>query len=194
MSWDGKWNDGKDKEKKGHKVKRMELNKREIVKILNRYTELVLVKENGRKGGRRETHEKLAKRMKKTRQTSVLVKSIGELIQGRGDTDALHQHTSLTLDLDVLGPTNEPSEIASGRDSIANPEVTGTSIKERQVSVFLDLLGRSKFALTCGFGFGASFGGVGFLGRHGEERRERGEKKKERKRGRLGQTKMPHTV
>jgi hypothetical protein len=100
--------------------------------------------------------------------TSCLVKSIRELVESRGDLDALQKNLSLALHLDILGPLNVASEVTLGGDGVTNAEVSGLGVEQRKVRVFLDLLVDLSNSLTSrllallarfGGGFGGSLGG-----------------------------------
>ena len=61
----------------------------------------------------------------------VLAEHLGELVDGRRHLEALVEHSSLALDADVSGPSDEATEIATGgADVTADGEVAGAGGKE----------------------------------------------------------------
>lgn len=79
---------------------------------------------------------------------SVLVKSMAELSDGRGNLQALVKDDLLALKPDILGPFDEASEIALGLDVLTNTEVLRRRLEER-VRGCLRSLGLSE---RCGCG------------------------------------------
>lgn len=61
----------------------------------------------------------------------VLVESVGELGDGRGNLKTLVKDDLLALETDVLGPLDEAGEVGLGLDVLANTEVFGVSLEER---------------------------------------------------------------
>ena len=125
--------------------------------------------------------------MLKKPQTSVLVQGVVELVQGRGNADPLHQHPALTLDLDVLGPLQETTQVPLGGNIVANSEVPLLGLEDGEISVLLgDLLFGSLTlgsSLTLGGGLlGGGLLGGGFLGRLKKARNEKKKRKKRKKR------------
>lgn len=57
--------------------------------------------------------------------SNVLVQSVVELSDDGGDSQTLVENTLLALNLDVLRPANEASEVALGLDVSTNTEVSG---------------------------------------------------------------------
>jgi len=88
----------------------------------------------------------------------VLANRLGELVDGRGDLEALVEDGALTLDAHVLGPTDETAEVtASGADGSTDVEGTRAGGEEG-----VGLGGRRlDGGLTLGLG--------GFLGRHDDD-------------------------
>jgi len=60
----------------------------------------------------------------------VLGKSLGELVYGRRDLEALVEDSTLTLDADILGPTDETGKVLGGADVSSDVEVTGLGGEE----------------------------------------------------------------
>ena len=85
----------------------------------------------------------------------VLVKSLGELVDGRGDLEALVEDGTLTLDAHVLGPLHEAGEVAvAGTDGAADAGGARAGGEEG-----VGLLGGGGGGLL---GLGGSFLGHGF--------------------------------
>jgi hypothetical protein len=91
----------------------------------------------------------------------VLADGLGELVDGRGDLEALVEDGALALDADVLGPLDEAGEIAAlGTDGATNGEGAGCGGEEGV------RFGRSLDGSLGRLGFG----GGAFLGCHCCER------------------------
>ena len=54
-----------------------------------------------------------------------------ELVDGGGDPEPGLQHHLLPLEADVLGPPDEPGQVAGGLDVLADPEVPGSLLEQR---------------------------------------------------------------
>jgi len=61
----------------------------------------------------------------------VLLKGLSELVDLRRDLQSLHQDSLLSLDADVLGPSDETSEVTLGLDVSSKTEVLGILLEER---------------------------------------------------------------
>jgi hypothetical protein len=62
----------------------------------------------------------------------ILSKSLGELVDAGGDLQTLVKDSTLTLDANVLGPSDESTQITSGGADIAsNSEITGLGGEDR---------------------------------------------------------------
>lgn len=86
--------------------------------------------------------------------------SVGELGNAWGDLESLHEDSLLSLDSDVLGPSDESGEVSLGLDVSTDSEVSGALLEEgvllggtTSVSggddsllclLFLDLLSKKK--------------------------------------------------
>jgi len=55
---------------------------------------------------------------------------VGELGNGWGDLESLHEDSLLSLDSDVLGPSDESSEVFLGLDVTTDSEVSGALLEE----------------------------------------------------------------
>lgn len=63
--------------------------------------------------------------------TLVLVQSLGELVDSRGNFDALLEDSTLALDTHIAGPLHVAGEVSLGRKDIAaNAVVTGILAEE----------------------------------------------------------------
>lgn len=60
----------------------------------------------------------------------VLVKGLGELVDNRGNLQALEQNSALALNADVAGPLDEASQVALGLNVTTDGENAGTSLNE----------------------------------------------------------------
>jgi len=69
----------------------------------------------------------------------VLIEGSAELGNARGNLDSVEEDSFLSLEDDVFGPLDEPSEVASGQNAVADSEVARAFLEER-VSLLLDLL------------------------------------------------------
>jgi hypothetical protein len=67
--------------------------------------------------------------------TLILVDGLGELVDGGGHLESLHEDALLSLDADVLGPLDEAGQVASGLDVATNAEVLGGLLEERALGV-----------------------------------------------------------
>jgi len=61
----------------------------------------------------------------------VLVNSVGELVDGRGDLESLHQDSLLPLNSDVSWPFDETGEVSLWLDVSSNSEVSGSLLEKR---------------------------------------------------------------
>jgi hypothetical protein len=69
----------------------------------------------------------------------VLIEGSGELGNCRGDLYSAQEDSFLSLENDVFGPLDEPGEVASGQNVVADSEVARAFLEER-VALLLDLL------------------------------------------------------
>jgi len=69
--------------------------------------------------------------------SGLLVQSLAELVDARGHLESLLENSALSLEFDVLGPSDESREVALGLDVLSNTKVLGSLLKER---VLLSLL------------------------------------------------------
>jgi len=60
-----------------------------------------------------------------------LVSGSSELVDRGGDLQSVHQDTSLSLKLNVLGPSNESGKISLGLNRLSNTEVSISLLEER---------------------------------------------------------------
>ena len=67
------------------------------------------------------------------------IKSGVELVDCRRDPQPGLEHNLLSLESDVLGPSNESGQISGGLDILTNSKVSGSLLKQR-VDHSLDLL------------------------------------------------------
>ena len=66
--------------------------------------------------------------------TLVLLDSVGELVDGGGHLQSLHQNSLLSLDSDVLWPLDETGEVSLWLDVTSESEVPGPLLEERALS------------------------------------------------------------
>jgi len=92
--------------------------------------------------------------------TSILVNSLGELVDDGRDFEALEEHALLPLELNVPGPADKAGQIALGLDIATNTEVAGALLEE-------DLLGLTGLGNAAGNGLRARGGFLGGLGLDG---------------------------
>lgn len=86
----------------------------------------------------------------------VLVQSVRELGNGRGDLETLVEDNLLALEADVFGPFDEASQVGLGADILANTKVLGLRLEERvllRLGGFAGSEGGSS-GLLSGLGFG----------------------------------------
>jgi hypothetical protein len=72
--------------------------------------------------------------------TSILVQGAGELVDGRGNLQALLEDGALALEADVERPLDVASQITLGLDIVTDGKVAGALLEER-VSDLLGSLG-----------------------------------------------------
>jgi hypothetical protein len=65
--------------------------------------------------------------------SSILVQSVGKLVDHRGDLQAVQQNTVLSLEANIFGPANEVGHIALGGDILTNTEVLGGLFEQGSV-------------------------------------------------------------
>jgi hypothetical protein len=56
---------------------------------------------------------------------------VGELVDGRGDLESLHQDSLLPLNSDVSWPFDETGEVSLWLDVSSNSEVSGSLLEKR---------------------------------------------------------------
>ena len=66
--------------------------------------------------------------------TLVLVNSVGELVDGGGHLESLHQNSLLPLNSDVSWPFDETGEVSLWLDVSSNSEVSGSLLEKRSLS------------------------------------------------------------
>lgn len=81
--------------------------------------------------------------------SSVLVQGLGELVNGRGNLQALVEDLLLALKTDVVGPLDEAGDIALGLDVLANTKVLGTLLNERVLRSLGGLLSLERVGCRC---------------------------------------------
>ena len=63
--------------------------------------------------------------------TLVLLECLGELVDGGGHLQSLHQNSLLSLDADVLRPFDEAGEVTLGLDVSAKSEILHILLEQR---------------------------------------------------------------
>ena len=63
--------------------------------------------------------------------TLVLLECLGELVDGGGHLQSLHQNSLLSLDADVLWPFDEAGEVTLGLDVSAKSEILHILLEQR---------------------------------------------------------------
>ena len=63
--------------------------------------------------------------------TLVLLEGLGELVDGGGDLQSLHQNSLLSLNSDVSWPLDETSKVALGLDVSTESEVASVLLEQR---------------------------------------------------------------
>lgn len=63
--------------------------------------------------------------------TGVLVESLGELVQGWGNLQALKEDSLLALEADVLGPLDVAGQVTLGGEITTNAEVARALLEQR---------------------------------------------------------------
>ncbi len=67
--------------------------------------------------------------------TLVLVDSLGELVDGGWDLEALEKNALLSLDANVLRPFDEAGKVADWLDVTTDSEVLGRLLEERTLAI-----------------------------------------------------------
>ena len=63
--------------------------------------------------------------------TCVLLEGLGELVDGGGHLQSLHEDSLLTLDTDVARPSDKAGKVALGLDISSKTEVASILLEER---------------------------------------------------------------
>jgi hypothetical protein len=79
--------------------------------------------------------------------TSVGVGGLGELVDGSGDFEPLHEDPLLPLEEDVLGPPDESGKISSRENVAPDPEALGRRL-EHSLQLLLRLLDSAGVAIA----------------------------------------------
>jgi hypothetical protein len=77
---------------------------------------------------------------------------VGELVDGRGNLQPLHQNLALSLKTNVLGPTDKTGKVSGGLDVSSNTVVSGRLAEDGPALVVhsLLLLGNALSTRLCG--------------------------------------------
>ena len=64
----------------------------------------------------------------------IFLNSLGELVDGGGHLESLHEDSLLSLDSDVLGPFDETGEVSLWLNVTSESEVLGSLLEERSLT------------------------------------------------------------